>query len=215
VTSPGLHYARYRTGDRDEWMMRIGEGASLLVLPPLFEEMNRTRALLAATMRALAAQGFACWVPDLPGSGESELALGEVSWGDWRAAAADAFDAAGAIASIGLRGGALLDEVSPARWRFAPASGASLARDLARAGLMTEGGGGYSPSQGLLDALAAAEPPSGGKVRIVRLATDRGEAELKLEGPPLWRRAEPQNSSELAEAISSDISKWVRECGAC
>ena len=38
----------------------------------------------------------------------------------------------------------------------------------------------------------------GGQVRTLRLATDRGEADLKLEGPPLWRRAEPQNSSELA-----------------
>jgi len=191
-------------------MLRIGSGPALLFLPPLFEEMNRTRALLAGVMRALAAEGYGCWLPDLPGTGESERALEEVSWQDMRDAATAAFAAAGAVASVGLRGGALLDEAAPARWRFAPATGASLARDLARAGLMTEGGGGYSPSPALLGPLAAAEPPAGGRLRTVRLATDRAEADLKLEGPPLWRRAEPQNSPELAEAMASDISQWMR-----
>jgi hypothetical protein len=209
VSAAGLHYSRYRVGDRDEWTMRIGSGPALLFLPPLFEEMNRTRALLVTAMRALASRGFECWLPDLPGTGESERALEEVSWQDWREAAAAAFEAAGAIASVSLRGGALLDEAAPARWRFAPATGASLARDLARAGLMTEGGGGYAPSQSLLEPLAAAEPPDGVRLRTVRLSTDRAEADLKLDGPPLWRRAEPQNSSELAEAMASDISRWI------
>ncbi|MET1112949.1 MAG: hypothetical protein ABWX67_15640 [Allosphingosinicella sp.] len=215
MTGAGLHYSRYRTGDRDEWMMRIGSGPALLFLPPLFEEMNRTRALLAATMRILAARGYGCWLPDLPGTGESERPLEGVSWQDWREAAAAAFEAAGAVAAVSLRGGALLDEAAPARWRFAPATGASLARDLARAGLMTEGGGGYAPSEALIAALSGAAPAEGGKVRTLRLATDRGEADLKLEGPPLWRRAEPQNSHELAEAMAWDISQWVSECGAC
>jgi pimeloyl-ACP methyl ester carboxylesterase len=191
-------------------MMRIGSGPALLVLPPLFEEMNRTRALLASVMRALAAQGFECWLPDLPGTGESERALAAVSWQDWRDAAAAAFAAAEAIAAVSLRGGALLDEAVPARWRFAPATGASLARDLARAGLMTEGGGGYAPSPALLEPLAEAEPADGGRLRTVRLSTDRAEADLKLDGPPLWRRAEPQNSSELAGAMASDITNWLR-----
>lgn len=195
--------------------MRIGSGPALLFLPPLFEEMNRTRALLASAMRALAAEGFECWLPDLPGTGESERALEQVSWQDWRDSAAGAFEASGAVASVGLRGGALLDEASPARWRFAPATGASLARDLARAGLMTEGGGGYAPSPALVEPLASAEPPGGGRIRTVRLSTDRAEADLKLEGPPLWRRAEPQNSTELADAMALDISQWVRSCGVC
>jgi len=215
VSGPGLAYVRYRTGGRDEWAMRIGEGPALLFVPPLFEELNRTRALLAATMRALAAAGFGCWLPDLPGTGESGRALEDVSWQDWREAAAAAFDSARAVASVALRGGALLDDPAPARWRFAPASGASLARDLARAGLMTEGGGGYRPSERLLAGMDAAEPAPGTTVRTLRLATDRAEADLKLEGPPLWRRAEPQNSHELAEAMASDISQWARQCGLC
>jgi pimeloyl-ACP methyl ester carboxylesterase len=196
-------------------MMRIGSGTPLLFLPPLFEEMNRTRALLAAAMRALAAQGFECWLPDLPGTGESERALEDVSWQDWREAAASAFEASGAVASVSLRGGALLDGAAGSRWRFAPATGTSLARDVARAGLMTEGGGGYAPSEALLSGLAGAEPAQGGTIRTLRLSTDRAEADLKLDGPPIWRRAEPQNSSELAAAMASDISQWVRSCGLC
>jgi pimeloyl-ACP methyl ester carboxylesterase len=215
VSGTGLRYSRYQAGDRDEWTMRIGSGTPLLFLPPLFEEMNRTRALLATAMRSLASDGFECWLPDLPGTGESERALEEISWQDWREAAAAAVEASGAVASVGLRGGALLDGAAGARWRFAPATGASLARDLARAGLMTEGGGGYAPSEALLAGLAGAEPAEGGTVRTVRLSTDRAEADLKLEGPPLWRRAEPQNSSELAETMACDISQWVRSCGLC
>lgn len=215
MTSPGLHYSRYRVGDRDEWMMRIGEGPALLFLPPLFEELNRTRALLATVMRGLAARGFACWLPDLPGTGESERPLEEIAWHDWSDAATAAFGAAGAVASVSLRGGALLDVAAAVRWRFAPAPGASLGRDLARAGLMTEGGGGYAPAEALLAGLASAEPPPGGRVRTVRLATDRAEADLKLEGAPLWRRAEPQNSPELAAAMASDIWDWMRACAVC
>ncbi|HEX6376014.1 MAG TPA: hypothetical protein VFZ91_09875 [Allosphingosinicella sp.] len=215
MTAGGLRYSRYRVGGGEEWMMRIGSGPALLFLPPLFEEMNRTRALLATAMRLLAARGFECWLPDLPGTGESARALEQVSWQEWRDAAAAAFEAAGAVAAVSLRGGALLDGPAPACWRFAPATGASLARDLARAGLMTEGGGGYAPSQALLAALAAAEPAPGEKVRTLRLATDRAEADLKLEGPPLWRRAEPQSSFKLADAMASDISLWVRACAAC
>lgn len=209
MSPAGLRYSRYRVGGREEWTLRIGSGRALLFLPPLFEEMNRTRALLATVMRALAARGFECWLPDLPGTGESDQALETISWQDWRDAAGAAFEASGAAASVALRGGALLDDQSPARWRLAPATGASLARDLARAGLMTEGGGGYAPSPALVEPLASAEPAAGGRIRTVRLATDRAEADLKLEGPPLWRRAEPQNSPELAEAIACDISQWM------
>ena len=137
--------------------------------------------------------GFGCWLPDLPGTGESERALESVSWADWRQAAAGAAAAAGALAAtVGIRGGALLDDTADARcaWRFAPGPGSSLTRDLARAGLMNDGGGGgYAPCEALLSALAAAEPAPAPRLRTVRLATDRAEADLKVEGPPLWRRA--------------------------
>ena len=192
--------------------MRIGDPAPSLILflPPLFEEMNRTRAFLAGTMRRVAAAGYCCRLPDLPGTGESERALEEVNWQDWQETARVA--AQGAKAVIAVRGGCLLDTgLSPCTWRLAPVEGASLVRDLERAGLVSEGGGaGYAPSEVLLAAVRAASP--GGTARTVRLASDRAEADLKVDSPPLWRRSEPQNSSQLAEAIASDIVQWVAQC---
>lgn len=216
MSAGGLAYGRYSTGGSDEWLTRIGDPAApaVLLLPPLFEELNRTRAFMASVMRLLAAQGLCCWLPDLPGTGESERPLAEVSWKDWRQAAAAALPKPKAI--VALRGGALLDDAVEARcrWRLAPAAGSAIARDLARAGLMSEGGGGYAPSKALLTGLSSAELADAAGIRTARLATDRAEADLKLEGLPLWRRAEPQNSYELADAAASDIMKWMRACGA-
>ena len=41
--------------------------ATILFVPPLFEEANRTRRTLVLAMRALAAQGFAACYPTSPG----------------------------------------------------------------------------------------------------------------------------------------------------
>ncbi|HEX5185127.1 MAG TPA: hypothetical protein VFW19_18485 [Allosphingosinicella sp.] len=212
MTSGGLHYDRTTVDGREEWMMRIGDPAApaFLFLPPLFEEMNRTRAFLAGVMRRVAAAGWCCRLPDLPGTGESERPLEEVSWRDWLDAARSAAEGVRGVVSV--RGGCLLDSgLAPCAWRLAPVEGASLVRDLERAGLVAEGGGaGYAPSAALLDSLRAATPTGG--ARIVRLASDRAEADRKLDGPPLWRRSEPQNSSELMEAVASDIIEWIGRC---
>lgn len=212
MTSGGLHYDRYIVDGREEWSMRIGDPAAplLLFLPPLFEEMNRTRAFLAGVMRRVAAAGYCCRLPDLPGTGESERPLEEMSWQDWLDAARAA--AEGAAGVVSMRGGCLLDSgLTRSVWRLAPVEGASLVRDLERAGLVAEGGGaGYAPPPALLDSLRTAVPA--GAARIVRLASDRAEADRKVEGPPLWRRSEPQNSSELTDAVASDIIEWVGRC---
>ena len=125
--------------------MRIGpsNGAPILFLPPLFEELNRTRAFIASVMRALARQGFGCWLPDLPGTGESEAELESCSWSEWRDAARDAGQhvsgSAGTIPiTASIRGAVLLDDAVEAscRWRFAPVDGAAVARDMIRASMI-------------------------------------------------------------------------------
>jgi len=219
----GLAFERFKSSDRDEWLMRVGRAhaPAILIVPPLFEEMNRTRALIAAVMRRLARSGHGCWLVDLGGTGESERDLGEVSWDDWRhdvtQAAAYISEKARKPLIASLRGGALVDDGATARgwWRFAPVEGSALARDMARSGLA--GGvewAGYAPSDGLKAALAAAAPAAVAPARIVRLATDRGAADARLEGPALWRRSEPGNSIALAEAIAADLGKWSRLCAA-
>ncbi len=223
MTSAGFSYDRYPVDSSHEWLMAIGPSHAppILFLPPLFEELNRTRALIVAIMRRLAARGHGCWLPDLPGTGESERALDRVSWESWRSAvkaAGDQLARGGKLpTTVGVRGGCLLDDLVPAdcAWRFAPVAGASLVRDLARSGL-TGGGGsaGYAPSTLLLGPLERAEPRPIETLRTVRLATDPADADLKIEGLPLWRRAEPETSAELADTLSADIIDWILRCAA-
>jgi hypothetical protein len=216
-----LAFERFRSNDREEWLMRLGRphAPAILFVPPLFEEMNRTRALIVAAMRSLARRGQGCWLLDLSGSGESERDLAEIAWDDWRH---DVTFAARHIAEqarkpliASFRGGALVDDGADARgwWRFAPVDGAMLARDMARSGLA--GGvewAGYAPADALKAALAAAALAPVRAARTLRLATDRAEADLKVEGPALWRRSEPGSSAELATALADDLYKWSREC---
>ena len=220
----GLAFERFRTQDRDEWLMRISraEAPAILFVPPLFEEMNRTRALIAAVMRALASIGHGCWLPDLSGTGESELDLEDVMLDDWRhdvsAAAAHVAEKAGKAPMVAsLRGGALIDDAAEARgwWRFAPAEGASLTRDMARAGLAGVEWAGYAPSTGLKDALAGARAQTVAPLRLVQLQSSAGQADARLSGPALWRRSEPGSSKELAKAMADDLAQWSRTCAGC
>jgi len=223
VTPPsGLHYDRYQHEGRPEWLMRIGaaDAPPILFLPPLFEEMNRTRAFIADLMRRLARRGYGCWLPDLPGTGESGQPLANIRWSDWRDAAAAAGETAGRGSgkrplTVSIRGGALLDDAvdAPCRWRFAPVDGESLSRDLTRAGLVSGTHyAGYEPDTDLMESLTTAIPAPLDKVRTVRLASDRGDADAKIEGPALWRRSEPGNAPELALAIANDLEQWVQRC---
>jgi hypothetical protein len=217
----GLAFETFRGSQGEEWLMRIGraQAPAILFVPPLFEEMNRTRALVVAVMRRLAKRGQGCWLVDLSGSGESERDLAGVSWDDWRHDVTLASDHIAEQARRPLiasfRGGALVDDKAKARglWRFAPVDGAALARDMVRSGLA--GGvewAGYAPSDALKAAIEAATPTPAAPLRTVRLATDRAEADAKLEGPALWRRSEPGNSADLADAIAADLHRWSREC---
>jgi len=221
VSAPALAFEQFRGAGGNEWLMRLGRphAPAILFVPPLFEEMNRTRALIAAAMRWLAKRGHGCWLIDLSGTGESERELGSVGWGDWRhdvtSAAAYIAEKARKPLIASLRGGALLDDGAEARgwWRLAPVDGAAVTRDMIRSGLA--GGvewAGYDPSPGLREALAAAAPAAVRSLRTVRLASDRGEADARIEGPALWRRSEPGNSATLADALAADLHRWSREC---
>ena len=215
-----LAFARFESGGRQEWLMRIGaaDAPAILFVPPLFEELNRTRALIAGAMRRLAASGFGCWLPDLSGTGESERDLAEVTWDDWRhdvtAAASYVTAKASKPLVASLRGGVLLDDGAAARgwWRFAPVDGLKLQRDMVRAGLAGVEWAGYTPSDALRAGLAGARAAEVTPLRTVRLATDAQPADLKVDGPALWRRSEPGTSDKLAEALASDLADWSRAC---
>lgn len=198
------------------------DGPQVLVVPPLFEELNFTRATVTAMARALAGRGIGVWIMDLPGTGESLAALAEVRLGDWRGAVAAAAARIGQPHVAAMRGGVLIDGAAQAlsRWRFAPADGAALLRQMERAqaigdresGRATMAGAGhvdlvgYRLSRDLLDELRAALPDEpGGRLRVVPFA-----------GPGVapWRRAEPTSDLTLAGALAADLAEWIATCGA-
>lgn len=58
--------------------------SAAILLPPFAEEMNKTRHLLSATMRELAAAGHSCFMLDNYGTGDSEGDLDSASAVIWR-----------------------------------------------------------------------------------------------------------------------------------
>src|SRR3546814_19131463 len=123
-----------------EHQLRIAPGgaprATIVIVPPLFEEANRTRRTLVLAMRALAADGFAAVLPDLPGQNESLAPLADVDLERWQDALAEVvatIDGPAIVASV--RGGALIDPRAKAAawWRPAPARGAAPPPPLLRA----------------------------------------------------------------------------------
>jgi hypothetical protein len=224
TTTAGPRYQRYPTGRGEEWIMALGpaEGPQLVIAQPLFEEMNRCRTMLVTVARRLADQGVGCWLPDLPGTGESPRALADVDWEEWPLAIADACRAAGHGQPpflAALRGGTLIDSHADvaSRWRCAPVAGAALMHDLERAREFAASPGdpdehaGYVIVPAMADALRRAEPAAG-PARLVRLESDPAPADLKIDAPPPWRLAEPDPAAALAAALADDLVQWLATC---
>ncbi|MEO8374299.1 MAG: hypothetical protein ABI471_03685 [Sphingomonas bacterium] len=222
-----------------EAMLRFGPdtGPVVIAAMPLFEEANRTRAFIVTILRALAAQGIASALPDLPGTGESLIETEHASLNAWIAAfssAAEYFDPGSRpVHAIAVRGGALVDATAPvaSRWHFAPVAGEGLVRDLLRARLAAakESGealgaetiappgplielAGNRLSRTLVEELGHSIPSGGSPLRIVRLDTDTQPADRHVAGAPLWRRSEPGNDPDLARLLADDIAAWVATC---
>jgi len=216
--APRVH--PYIAGGEREFMLAYGpeDGPQLLILQPFFEEMNRCRALVATLCRELARRGIGCWLPDLPGTGESPRALETVDWPLWseavRAAAALIEERSGGLAGCAsLRGGVLLDGIiATRRWRFAPTSGRSLLTDLRRSALA--GGGdptapaGYHIPPMLGEALHASDAVADDDGRTLRLVSDDRPADRHIDATPLWRRPEPTRDDALATLLAQDIMEW-------
>ena len=218
-----------------EHLLRIAPAgpprASVLIVPPLFEEANRTRRTLVLAMRALAADGFAALLPDLPGQNESLVPLEKADLSHWQAALADiAADIDGPVIIAAIRGGALIDHGAKAAawWRLAPVGGASLLRTLLRARVAADREAGRESSiEALQDAakhdalllagnrlspamlaeLGCTEPHPVEPLRSVALGAGG------IAGTPLWLRAEPGEDAAMAAAIAADIIAWSRTCG--
>ena len=216
--------ARWRSagasGPVDELAAMIDRGrtARLLIVPPLFEEMNRTRRLLVETMRRLDERGIDSFLPDLPGCNDSVQPFAAQTLYGWRAAmiaAAKHFDASHVLA---VRGGTLVFPVSLPGWVLEPLKGATILRQLLRAralaareaGLAEDSASvlergrvegltlaGYDCGPALIAGLEAARPE------------DEGQREIRqsdLGGSALWLRAEPGEDAAQAAALARIIA---------
>jgi len=205
--------------------------ATILIVPPLFEEANRTRRTLVLAMRALAAKGFSAAMPDLPGQNESPVALENVDLAVWQAALAEvAAGIDGPVLVASVRGGCLIDHPVAAAgwWRLAPVGGSSLLRTLLRARVSADREAGVTSSIESLSETAKNEPLllAGNRLSPAMVA-QLGAAEAQpveplrivalgaggIAGTPLWLRAEPGEDAAMAEAIAGDIAAWSATCG--
>ena len=205
--------------------------ATILIVPPLFEEANRTRRTLVLAMRALAADGFAAVLPDLPGQNESLVPLAHVDLDRWQEALAKVAAAVvGPVIMASVRGGALIDHQAQAAawWRLAPVGGASLLRTLMRTRVSADREAGLTSSLETLQEQAQTAPLllAGNLLSpamVGGLGTSEAQAVAPLRsiglgaggiaGTPLWLRAEPGEDSAMAAAIAADISAWSKTCG--
>lgn len=197
-------------------MLRLGpdHGPTVLAVPALFEEANRTRTLLVATLRLLADRGIGSALPDLPGQNDSLLPTRDARLPLWREAlAAAAARLPSPVHMVAIRGGALLDaDVDAAsRWYLAPLTGEIQVRELDR--LRRAGGGqdyaGNDLHPALLAALAAATPATVGALRVVRMEGDPRPADRILPAAPPWRASEPRADPALAALLADDLAGWL------
>lgn len=205
--------------------------ATILFVPPLFEEANRTRRTIALAMRALAARSFAATLPDLPGQNESLVALADVDLPRWQDALADVARAVdGPVLIASMRGGCLIDHMAKADgwWRLAPVSGASLLRTLLRARVSADREAGIgSTLEGLQQSAQREALLLAGNLLSPAMIAGLGQAEAQtvaplrsvalgaggIAGTPLWLRAEPGEDAAMAAAIAADIDAWGASCG--
>lgn len=227
-----LRIDRYDWPGGHEAMLRFGPATGPVVVAalPLFEEANRTRALLVAMLRALAMRGIAGVLPDLPGQGESELPTSQATLAAMRSAFAAAARVAAAgdrpVHGIALRSGALVDGGAAlrSRWHLSPVGGPDLLADLARLRRAAGQEGGWEDGApvevagNLISPVLAAEladiEDASAPRRVVRLDTDPRPADRTLAGAPSWRRSEPTADPVLAQSLADDIARWIASCGA-
>lgn len=186
--------------------------------------MNFTRSFVVDIARELSANGVGCWIPDLPGTGESLRALPTIRLADWREAARLAGEYVATATGrtphvVSIRGGTLLDgDIKAASWcRYAPVAGEAVIRHLDRTQLIsnrktdrqatdksrTDLVAGYALSAALRDDLRSAMVATTEPAKLIHLAGDE-------VGP--WRRAEPGRDRALAATLVAEILAWIGEC---
>ena len=208
----GMQIDHYDWAGGREALLRFGDAPRVVLTLPLFEEYNRTRAFGVTLLRTLAMRGIFGLLPDWPGTGESLAPTEAATLGAMRAAFAAITDRYDRLLPLSIRSGALIDADTSfrARWQFAPQAGVDLIRELDRQTSVQGNVAGNLVSPTMRKEIATSLPGEG---RVVRLESDPRDADLKIAGTPLWRRAEPDNDAALVARLADDIAAWIVHCG--
>ncbi len=232
-----LEFSSYQFEGRDELCLIAGaqHSQTILLIPPLFDEMNRMRRMMIDVMRLLDSKNIGSVLPDLPGTNESLFPADLTSLAIWRNALLACLTQYSSTLSIAaFRGGCLIDSFADdvRTWRFSPVKGQVLLRTMMRtriasdkeAGLSTDmaqitaearGGSvnlaGNSIGSALFSELEEATPTSLENVHTVQLESSTRAADAKLPGSALWLRAEPGEDLLLSGVIADSLAAWVSE----
>lgn len=220
-----LYFDSYDSGLGREQMLCVGDGTRrLLIIPPLFDEMNRMRRTLVMAMHLLADHGVSSILPDLPGQNESAIPLSQCRLSDWHAALLSASQVSKVSHVVSLRSACVLDNALAdwPRWRNSAIGGERVVTHLVRTQLASDKGNGLRTTradyqgEGAADILELAGYSIGSTmVRDLNEAvlspldgpTDRTITQSL--GPALWLRAEPGESADFAHNLASEWAKWV------
>lgn len=228
---PAPRHLTYNFEGFDEAVTCFGDAQAtrvILIVPPLFDEMNRVRAMLVGAMRELAAHGIVTMLPDIPGCNESLAPISSQSMKSWQNAMADAALQLGASHVVSIRGGALIEGyIALPHCRLAGVKGASLLKTMLRTRIASdkESGRNSSIESLLADARRGPIELSGytlGAMMLAELdaaipdpAVQAYEVVLGegIAGKPLWLRAEPQEDAAMSLALATELDRWSASCG--
>jgi alpha-beta hydrolase superfamily lysophospholipase len=224
-------YLRYTVAGHDAFCLSFGTNSArrIVIVPPLFDEMNRMRRVLVSAMRDLAERGVGSVLIDLPGCNESLAPLEAQNLYGWRDAVQACATQLAVTHIASFRGGALIDGCHPdlPHWRLAPVKGASLLKTMIRTRIAGEKEAGNNITEAELTAQATTAPIelAGnmlGPEMVEQLAVAEPAALPQLTGrqlgeditgSPLWLRAEPQDDPAFAANIAADLDRWSASCG--
>lgn len=232
--NPSPAFVSYEFADREELCLCAAPRSlrRIMLVPPLFDEMNRMRKMLVDVMRCLEALDIGSFLPDLPGTNESLIALEKVSLSDWQNAVKACAQQHDISHIASFRGGALAvaELPSASHWIFNPVKGATLLRTMLRTKLASDKESGLSTSLAELSSQAEAGPlelagniigsdlftqlnnagmPELANQRIIRLDSDNKSCDGQIPGSALWLRAEPDDDPTMSSAIADDIDGWL------
>jgi hypothetical protein len=223
-------HSTYDFGGRQEFRLTAGDPVAercLLIIPPLFDEMNRMRRVLVSVARMLGQRGMFVIMPDLPGTNESLAPLPEQTLASWRQALSTAAQDLRVTHVVSVRGSALLDDALPGLpvWRLAPVKGASLIKTMIRTRIASDKENGVATSsealleQGRAEGLELAGNMLGAGMIADLETTVPHESplvtlgDLGEKGSALWLRAEPQDDPVMATAMADALDAWSASCG--